>query len=100
MANEIPETVEFNGRVYRWNGKYYRKSRTFLHRDVWVFHNGPIPKGYHIHHVDENAANNTIENLQMVWGSTHLSEHQLGMNKPTPVWAFAAQKAWLSLIHI
>lgn len=94
MVDEIPSTVVFNGRQYAWNGRYYRKSRTFLHRDVWVAHNGPIPKGYHVHHIDHNTSNNAIENLQLVWGATHLHEHQKALAKPTPTWAFQAQKEW------
>jgi len=88
------ETVVFNGRVYAWNGRYFRKSRSFLHRDVWIHFNGPIPKGYHVHHIDHDTRNNAIENLQMVWGTTHLSTHQRAMSKPKPVWAYPALQAW------
>ena len=88
------ENVVFNGRQYVWNGKYYRRSRTFLHRDVWAFHNGPIPEGYHIHHIDHDTTNNAIENLQMVWGSTHLHTHQMGMKRPDPVWTREPLKVW------
>lgn len=46
-----------------------------MHRDVWTYYNGKIPKGYHIHHIDENTANNDISNLEMLEGREHLSNH-------------------------
>lgn len=73
-----------------WNGvKFYRYpeatnpgARTYftaapvrLHRAVWEFHNGPIPDGYHVHHIDGDAANNDIANLELVDGREHLSAH-------------------------
>jgi hypothetical protein len=45
------------------------------HRWVWEYHNGKIPKGFHIHHKDENKSNNSIENLQIIHQKHHLSLH-------------------------
>jgi hypothetical protein len=42
---------------------------------VWKYHNGNIPKGYHIHHKDENKSNNFIENLEILTSFEHLSKH-------------------------
>jgi hypothetical protein len=36
------------------------------HRIVWEQHNGPIPKGMHIHHIDGVKTNNNIDNLSLV----------------------------------
>lgn len=88
------DDVVFEGRTYRWNGKYFRRARTFLHRDVWAHHKGPIPEGYHVHHVDHDTTNNTIENLQLVWGSTHLHHHLVENPRPKPEWAYPALKVW------
>lgn len=38
----------------------------YIHVIVWVMHNGPIPKGYQIDHLDHNRYNNRIENLRLV----------------------------------
>ena len=61
------EEVEFNGNKYRrypkgknvTDRKYFRKpggcftgQDGYLHRDIWKYHNGEIPSGYHIHHKD------------------------------------------------
>lgn len=45
----------------RVDGAMYRVSRL-----VWVFHNGPIPEGLEIDHVDRNRLNNDVANLRIV----------------------------------
>jgi len=45
------------------------------HRWVWINNHGQIPKGYHIHHKDGDKSNNSIENLELIEGSRHLSLH-------------------------
>jgi hypothetical protein len=50
----------------------------YLHRAVWCLCSGKrIPKGKHIHHVDEDFRNNGFSNLELVDGSEHLSKHAL-----------------------
>ena len=60
--------VHFSGCKYTLrNTGYYGKTtgrRTLLHRDVWEQLKGKIPKGFDIHHIDEDRANNNIENLE------------------------------------
>ena len=65
---------EFNGKdYYLYDGEsYFSKGNKRLHRVVWEYYNGVIPKGYHIHHVDGDTYNNEISNLNMVKGSLHL----------------------------
>lgn len=73
------DTQYFNG--YRFtlskNGKYYRcaKLKKNMHRYVWEYYNGEIPKGYEIHHVDFDRSNNDISNLQMLSRSDHRKLH-------------------------
>lgn len=76
----MSETQNFNGSVYyacRDRGYFSRKnpSTEYMHRDVWAYHNGPIPIGYHIHHIDEDKANNSIENLACMSASDHSKLH-------------------------
>lgn len=40
-----------------------------------AYHNGEIPEGYEIHHVDEKPANNAIYNLQCLTKSKHQKLH-------------------------
>lgn len=49
--------------------------RIRAHRWVWNCCHGVIPKGYHIHHKNENKSDNLIENLELIEASRHLSLH-------------------------
>lgn len=69
----------FNGQTYYLCGDYFQRKGRRLHRAVWEYHNGEIPTGYHVHHVDGDKAHNDIENLTLLEGSEHLREH---MNRP------------------
>lgn len=70
---------EFNGEAFYLCGPYFQRKGRRLHREVWKFHNGEIPKGYHIHHSDGNRHNNDISNLEMIKGGIHETYH---MNLP------------------
>lgn len=66
-----PKKQSFNGHNY-WLDKssgYYRNAQVkphSLHRQVWIYHNGDIPSGMVIDHIDRNKSNNQIENLRLV----------------------------------
>lgn len=42
---------------------------------VWEAFNGPIPKGYVIHHKDHNKLNDCLDNLQLMTNSEHTKHH-------------------------
>lgn len=65
----------FNGVNYYLCGLYYQKNGKRLHRVVWEYHNGAIPKGYHVHHKDGNRHNNDISNLELLKAHDHESMH-------------------------
>ena len=64
-------------RRYKIKGKTYKE-----HRLVWVFHNGPIPEGYDVHHKDGNKLNNKINNLEVIKHDQH-SKRTIGRLKGT-----------------
>ena len=67
---------EFLGIAYYKNEEgYYFRGRRRLHREVWKFFNGAIPKGQIIHHIDLNKDNNRIENLQCLTKAAHGKIH-------------------------
>lgn len=71
--------IYFDGLKFTRDDKtgYYLNStiRKRLHRYVWEYHNGEIPKGYHVHHADHDKSNNDISNLVLVNPSEHASYH-------------------------
>ncbi|MEA4811166.1 MAG: HNH endonuclease signature motif containing protein [Anaerolineaceae bacterium] len=77
----------FNGRLYHLKqsqGYYFwrgYKCGSSLHRDVYAFYNGDIPKNHDIHHKDGNRANNEITNLECILSSAHLSNHLFSRSK-------------------
>lgn len=58
------------------NGKRYR-----LHRYIWEYYNGEIPKGYHVHHKDHNKNNNELDNLELLTESEHRKRHAEEMSE-------------------
>ena len=46
-----------------------------LHRYMWLMERGPSPEGYHVHHVDGDYSNNTIDNLALLSAGEHESLH-------------------------
>lgn len=82
---KVVQYVKYDGiRFYR-DGKGYwigqtkgsdgRQHRIRLHTYVWEKHNGPVPDGYEIHHIDRNTDNNEIENLVMLTVEDHRALH-------------------------
>jgi hypothetical protein len=71
---------EFNGhRYYRKPNGYYKADfkdgGSYLHRDVWEHHHGPIPGGHHIHHRDHNKAHCELGNLELLASGDHARLH-------------------------
>lgn len=67
--------VVFNGEKYTVGNKgYLRKtngSRELLHRAMWRKKVGPIPKGFDVHHKDENKTHNALSNFECLSKSDH-----------------------------
>lgn len=68
----ISETIQkFDGVSYYKCGPYFQRKGVRLHRKVWEQHNGPIPEGYDVHHIDGDRSHNNIENLQLMQRTEH-----------------------------
>ena len=64
------------------DGKYHMRME---HRIVWEEHNGEIPEGWDVHHINGDKIDNRIENLKCVSRTEHKRTH-LGMYKEDGVW--------------
>jgi hypothetical protein len=83
-ADSAPETIEFEGIVYRRMGgkrRYYlsqstsnegRKKAKGLHVAIWEHNNGhPVPAGYEVHHKDGDTFNFDDDNLECLAQGVH-----------------------------
>lgn len=70
-----PNSRHRHHRVYWQAHTGGRASVIYLHRYLWERANGPIPEGYHVHHVDENPLNNAVDNLECVSPAEHVVRH-------------------------
>lgn len=83
--------VRFDGIVYRRypqakrssDRNYFRagpgdvrKGRGYLHRDVWIAANGPIPNGHEVDHASGDRLDNTLANLQLLPVAEHKEKHR------------------------
>lgn len=53
-----------------------KKKEILAHRMIWEKYHGAIPRGYLVHHRDENKLNNDISNLELQKNrSVHMKLH-------------------------
>lgn len=57
--------------------------RTLMHRYVWEKEKGAIPDGWDIHHINENKADNRIENLECLPKAEHTRRYSPHNNQYT-----------------
>lgn len=75
------------GHVYQRKDGYYQISSgehqgKLLHRLIYEETFGPIPEGFHIHHLDNDKNNNALENLVLISKSNHHKLHFNMVNNP------------------
>lgn len=65
------------GRAYYFPSSWAvrRHGRQSLHRDVYRDNVGPIPDGWHVHHIDGDTENNDPANLEAISASDHARHH-------------------------
>lgn len=54
----------------------------YTHRCIWIWHNGSIPDGLQVDHIDADKRNNRIDNLQLLTPSENTAKHYAA-NKPS-----------------
>lgn len=66
-------------RVVKLLGKTHR-----LHRVIWELHNGPIPAGMEVDHIDRDKENNRIGNLRLATKSQNACNRANKVGKELP----------------
>jgi hypothetical protein len=64
---------------YKGYKVYYRNGKEISeHQEIYCkhWHIKKIPKGYVVHHIDENKQNNKIENLKLISRGNHTKLHK------------------------
>ena len=82
----------FDGLSFRRDKRtgYFLNAKTHkrLHVYVWEYYNGgEVPKGYHIHHKDNDKNNNEIENLVLLSAHEHQTLHGNSWSEERKEWA-------------
>ena len=52
-----------------------QKRMRMVHVMVWEAHNGPVPDGFDVHHINEDKQDNRVENLHCVSKVEHKRIH-------------------------
>lgn len=73
FALQIVDGIKFY--MDRERGYWTSRKGGRLHRYLWQKANGPIPKGYHVHHINGDLSDNSIENLECLSPSDHAKHH-------------------------
>ena len=79
----VREEIVWNGKIYRRypnakqssHRRYFSCAGSFLHRDVWRYFKGEIPAGHHVHHINNDPADNDLSNLECIPSKDHFMLH-------------------------
>ena len=78
--------IFYEGRKVYMDGDYpaifLEGKNAHIHKIEWIKHNGKIPKGYVVHHKDENKMNWHIHNLEFLTRGEHLKKHKTTIKRP------------------
>ena len=70
-----PPRQDYAGVSHSLCGRYFQHKGERLHRRVWMDAHGPIPDGYHIHHVNHDRTDNRLANLELREAGDHIAHH-------------------------
>ncbi|HFI6433393.1 TPA: HNH endonuclease signature motif containing protein [Escherichia coli] len=98
-AGSIAGCPNDTGRIrVRLFGRWYK-----AHRIIWEMHNGPIPEGYEIDHLDHDPSNNRLNNFRLVLGKENAKNRPKNKNNTSGyigVYWDKERKKWYSQIWV
>jgi hypothetical protein len=72
----------------------------YLHRLIWELHNGPIPKGMVVDHINQDSLDNRIENLRLLSTSqNHLNKSESRGYGKSPSGRYQARIQYKNKVH-
>lgn len=74
-----------HNKPYLWDNRYLRFNGILYHREIYSEHFGEIPKGYLVHHVNDNTLDNHIGNLELVTRAEHNRIHRPRLGYRAPI---------------
>ncbi|EBX3325715.1 HNH endonuclease [Salmonella enterica subsp. enterica serovar Java] len=101
-----------------WNAKYADKQaghirpdgyyhvsvngrKMLVHRIVWIMHNGSIPAGLEVDHIDRNRGNSTLSNLRLVTSTeNNINQSLRSDNKSGAVGVCRHRNKWRAYIKL
>lgn len=75
LFHRYPDSPHRHLRVYFWNHSESKKPPVALHRQMWIDAHGPIPKGFIVHHKDNDQLHNELDNFELLSSSAHSRMH-------------------------
>lgn len=77
LSKNIEVKLMKSGNYYRFSAYYGLNKKFLVHRAVWEAFNGTIPKNFDIDHIDENPANNNLNNLQAISHKDNIKKRKI-----------------------
>lgn len=77
MDQQIELKPNKSGAYYRVNLRYGINKKILVHRGVWESFNGNIPKGMDVDHINNNPADNSLSNLQILSHKDNLKKRPI-----------------------
>lgn len=76
--------IKPDGRRYRYYWEGDRQRCVYRYQWIWIKANGPIPKGFEIHHKNHNCSDDRLDNLELLSGESHAKYHGQIASKNAP----------------
>ena len=78
LVGTVTVRIDKGGKRRQWIKTGEPSHWTEYAKFVWIFQNGPIPKGMLVHHLDFDSMNDDLDNLSIVTRKAHFEIHGIG----------------------